>query len=175
MFNKEWCEFRSTQHKNPSSHQCCKSCSTKCRCPWRCFSTCINYGRKFATKVLSGMKAGDESKLFERNVRYDSLLAADWPQKLQQFILQPENSRSVPGKDAISVRYHHPKCFLLHSKLNIAIKFKEAFPECNFSTSTLTREFPPYTIQPISQDIGRNTCTIQANARRLIKAINKIL
>ena len=40
MLNKEWCEFRSMQHRNPPSHHCCKSCSTKCKCPWRSFSTC---------------------------------------------------------------------------------------------------------------------------------------
>ena len=84
----------------------------------------VTCGRKFATKLLNSIKASDENKLFESNLWCDSLLAADWLQKLEQFIFQPENSYSVPGNDAISVRYglHHPKYLLLHLKLNIATK-----------------------------------------------------
>ena len=81
------------------------------------------------------------------------------------------------GKMQMSVWYGHchPNYFLLHLKLNIATKFKEPFPECNFSTSTLIHEFPPYAVQPISWDLECKTCPIHVNTRRLIKAINKIL
>ena len=51
----------------------------------------------FQKKVLEAIRAANENKLSNRNLRCDSLLAADWPQKLEQFILQTENSCSVPG------------------------------------------------------------------------------
>ena len=140
-------------------------------------ATALSCGRKFATKVLNAIKNGEEDDLFVRHQQCDSLLATDWPQKLEQFVLAPENSRAVPGNDTISVRYgkRHAKYLLLKPKRTIAENFKNAFPESNFSVSTLMREFPPYAVQPTTRDMERNTCPIHANARRLVKSINKVL
>ena len=71
----------------------------------------------------------------------------------------------------VRYRHRHSKHLLLHLKLKIATKFKEAFLECNFSTSLLIHELPPYAVQPKSPDMERNTSPIHANAKRLIKAI----
>lgn len=137
----------------------------------------VSCGIRFARKVLKALKNGEEHTLFEKNIRCDSVLATDWPQKLEQFVLEPENSRAVPGQDTISIRYgkRAPKYLLLKSKREIARNFKTLFPDCKFSESTLIREFPAYAVQPSSRDIERNSCPIHSNARRLVKAINKEL
>ena len=137
----------------------------------------VSCGRMFAKKVLQAVHDGEEESLYERNIRCDSLLASDWPKKLEQFVLEPENSRAVPGQDNISIRYGQrvPKYLLLKSKDEIIKQFKTQHPACKFSVSTLMREFPPYAVQPTSRDIERNSCPIHANARRLVKAINKVL
>ena len=140
-------------------------------------ATAVSCGRRFATKVLNAIKNGEEKELFDCHQRCDSILATDWPQKLEQFVTAPENSRAVPGNDTISVRYgkRHAKYLLLKPKRTIAQNFKQAFPECNFTVSTLMREFPVYAVQPTTRDMERNTCPIHANARRLVKSINKNL
>ena len=137
----------------------------------------VSCGRKFATKVLQALKDGKEQSLFIKNIRCDSVLATDWPAKLEQFVLQPENSRAVPGQDSISIRYGQrvPKYLLLKSKEEISRNFKEAFPDCKFTVSTLKREFPPYAVQPTTRDVERNSCPIHSNIRRLVKGINKEL
>ena len=93
------------------------------------------------------------------------------------FVLEPENSRAVPGQDNISIRYGHrvPKYLLLKSKEDIIDQFKTQHPECEFSVRTLMREFPTYAVPPTTRDIERNSCPIHANARRVTKAINKVL
>ena len=62
---------------------------------------------------------------------------------------------------------------LLKSKDEIAKDFKELNPSCDFSITTLVREFPQNAVTPITCDQQRNTCPVHANIRRLIKAINK--
>ena len=92
-------------------------------------------------------------------------------------MLLPENSWPVPGKEQVSFRYgvSHPKYLLLKSKNEIASAFKQLHSDCNFSKSTIMREFPQYAVSPTSRDLERNTCPVHANARRLIKAINNKL
>ena len=174
MPNKEWCKFQSMQHRNSTSHQCCKSYSTKCRCPQRNFSNC------------------NSCHLWEKNCEEELVIKTSYLSAIFDVILfwlltghrnwsSSFSSQKIvtlfQGKMQISVWYGHchPNYFLLYLKLNIATKFKEPFPECNFSTSTLIHGFPPYAVQPISWDIECKTCPIHVNTRRLIKAINKIL
>ena len=98
------------------------------------------------------------------------------PSKLEIFVLEPENSRAIPGNEQVSIRYgvRHAKFVLLKSKREIADEFKIIYPDCEFSTSTLIREFPPYAVTATSRDLDRNTCPIHANVRHLVRAINRI-
>ena len=85
------------------------------------------------------------------------------------------NSRAVPGEEQVSVRYglRLPKFILIKSRKEIAMNFKKYFPECDFSISTIMREFPQNAVTPTNRDLERNTCPIHANARRLVKSLNK--
>ena len=60
----------------------------------------------------------------------------------------------------------------MKSKQEISIQFKEENPDCEFSVSTIIREFPQFAVTPTTRDLERNTCPTHANARRLIKVIN---
>ena len=46
-------------------------------------ATAVTCGRKLTRKVLSAIKVGDGNKLIGCNLQCDSLLPADWPQKLK--------------------------------------------------------------------------------------------
>ena len=129
----------------------------------------------FAKEVLVAIKNGNESNLLERNVRRDSIKATQWPELLSQFVFMPENTRAVPGQDAVSVRYgvRRPKYLLLKSKKDIAANFKATHPDCNFSISTIIREFPQNAVTPTTRDLERNTCPTHANARRILKCLHK--
>ena len=137
----------------------------------------VSCSRQFATKVLKMVEEGKEDSLFQSSRRIDSILATDWPDRLETFVLNPENSRAVPGKEQVSIRYgkRHTKFLLLKPKYTIIKEFKEANPDCKFKTSTLMREFPPYAVKPTSRDIQRNTCPYHANMRHLISALNRVL
>ena len=63
-------------------------------------------------------------------------------------------------------------CLNLRKKL---LKTSNNYPDCDFRTSTLIREFPPYAVTATARDMGRNTCPIHANVRHLVKAVNKVL
>ena len=67
---------------------------------------------------------------------------------------------------------HLPKYLLLRSRDLIAFDFKQQYPNCEFSTSTIKREFPQNAVTPTGRDIERNTCPIHANVRRVVKRIN---
>ena len=94
--------------------------------------------------MLDAIASRTENGLLIRNLRCDSIKATHWPNEISSFVLGPENSRAVPGQEGVSVRYRvrHPKYVLLDSKGNIALRFKEANPDCPFSTSLIAREFP---------------------------------
>ena len=117
----------------------------------------VSCGQKFAMKVLQAIMKGQEEvqNLFKLDVCVDSVLTTDWPDKLEQFVIQPQNSRAVPGKEQVSIQYgkRHTKFLLLKSKYEIVNDFKKSYPECQFGSSTLLREFPNYTVNPTSRDV----------------------
>ena len=86
----------------------------------------------------------------------------------QNFVFQPENTRSVLGHQQVSVRYgvRLPKYVLLRSRESITSDFKEKNPACEFKISTIIQEFPQN---------GRHTCPTHAYVRRLVMRINRIL
>ena len=55
----------------------------------------------------------------------------------------------------------------------IAQSFIEINPDCQFSISTVIREFPQNAVTPTNRDLERNTCPVHANARRMIKCLHK--
>ena len=134
-------------------------------------ATATNYSKRFARKVLKALDSGTEEDLKQlRKERFDSIHVTEWPTKIVEFVLRPENSRATPGQDTVSVSYgvRKPKYILLHSRSKIANDFNSANPDCKFSTSIIKREFPPNAITPTSRDKERNTCLIHANIQRVV-------
>lgn len=130
---------------------------------------------RFAKKVLEGIDCGKETGILGRDVRCDSIKATDWPDKIYSHVLEnPQNTRAVPGQDKVSVRYgvRREKYLLLKSRDQIAKDFKELYPECPFSISTIKREFPQNAVTPTSRDLERNSCPVHANARRMVRALH---
>ena len=134
-------------------------------------SDATNCSRQFAKTVLDAIASGTENGLLKRNLRCDSIKATHWPNEISSFVLGPENSCAVPGHEGVSVRYgvRRPKYVLLDSKGNIAQHFKEANPDCPFSTSLIAREFPQNAVSASKRERERNTCPYHANARRILK------
>ena len=132
---------------------------------------------EFAEKVLLHIKEGREEELLKRRTRVDAIKCTEWPALIKTFVFLPENTRSVPGQQKVSVRYGVclPKYILLRSRESIASGFKEKNPECEFKISTIIREFPQNAVTPTSRDAERNTCPTHANVRRLVTRINRIL
>ena len=141
----------------------------------------LQYGTKtsfsFAKSVLCAIRDGTENNLLKRDIRADSIKCTHWPSLIADYVLDPANSRAVPGGEDVSVRYgvRKPKFVLLHTKDEIAHNFKQANPECEFSVSTIMREFPQNAVTATTRDSERNTCPYHANARRLVKCINGAL
>ena len=54
--------------------------------------------RKFARTILKAVSEGTEDQLLTRNVRCDSIKATKWPDKIANFVFQPENTRAMFGK-----------------------------------------------------------------------------
>ena len=132
---------------------------------------------EFAEKVLLHIKEGREEELLKRRTRVDAIKCTEWPALIKTFVFLPENTRSVPGQQQVSVRYgvRLTKYILLRSRESIASDFKEKNPECEFKISTIIREFPQNAVTPTSRDAERNTCPTHANVRRLVRRINRIL
>ena len=68
-------------------------------------SDAVSCGKRFAKKVLNVINDGVVEELYNRNTRCDSIVTSDWPSVLENFVLRPENSHAVPGREQISVRY----------------------------------------------------------------------
>ena len=140
-------------------------------------SSVTNCGLRFARKVLHAIDENKEAELLTlRKERFDSISVSEWPAKISEFVLRPENSRATPGQESVSVSYgtRKPKYLLLHSRDKIASNFKAAYPNCQYSVSTIKREFPPNAVTPTSRDSERNTCPTHANIRRLVNSINNV-
>ena len=95
---------------------------------------------------------------------------------IKEFVLNSDNSRPVPGKETVSIKYgvRREKYLLQKSKYDIAREFKALHPECPFEPSVLIREFPQNAVTPTNRDNERNSCPTHANVRRLVKALHKI-
>lgn len=52
--------------------------------------------------------------------------------------------------------------------------FKEEHPDCPFSVSTITHEFPQNAIMPTSRHLERNICPFHANVRQMINCLHKV-
>ena len=131
---------------------------------------------EFAAKVLRFIDDGKEEDLYQHHDRVDAIKSTEWPNLIKEYVFLPENTRSVPGQQQVSVRYgvHLPKFILLRSRKCIASDFKAKYPECPFKIPTIIREFPQNAVTPTSRDIERNTCPIHANVRRLVNRINRV-
>lgn len=139
-------------------------------------SSATNCSSKFAKRVLDAIANNSVNELLVlRRKRVDAIHVTEWPRMIADFVFRPENTRSVPGKETVSVRYgvRKPKYLLLKSRDEIAKAFKAEYPSCDYSLSVIKREFPPNAVTPTTRDQERNTCPHHANARRLIKCINK--
>ena len=95
-------------------------------------SEAVSSSPGYAKKVLRAIKEGDPGKLFKRSLYHNAVKASDWPEVLRDFVLQPENSRAVPGRETISIRRgcRVPKYTLKKNKLEIIQKFVETNPAC---------------------------------------------
>ena len=134
--------------------------------------------REFAKKVLDALHSGNISSLYSRSMRFNAIKATHWPGEISKYVLGDErNSRAVPGEEQVSVRYglRLPKYILLRSRKDIALSFKEKFPDCPYKVSTIMREFPQNAVTPTTRDLQRNACPVHANMRRMVKALNKAL
>ena len=133
--------------------------------------------RTFSMKVLTAIETNNLDLLFKRNLKSSAIKATHWPEAISSYVLNEKNSRAVPGGEQVSVRYNFrlPKFILLKSRAEIANEFKSLNPQCEFSISTIMREFPQNAVTPTSRDQQRNTCPVHANARRLVKATNTCL
>ena len=104
------------------------------------------------------------------------MIASDWPKKLKEFLLKPENSRNLPGQESVSIHYGQrvPKILLLTSKLNLITTFLSFNPLCPFKKSVLLREIPPNFVLAGNRDFGLNVCTIHTNMRHIFAALLKV-
>jgi hypothetical protein len=125
----------------------------------------VNSTRVYAQKLLKAVATGREKTLYVRNDKL-GIKKTDWPSQLQEFSKQPQNSRSCPGFEDISVAYGKrlPKFLALKSKVEIVDTFKKS-TACPFATSTLLRVFPQNVVQPTERDLQRNACPEHANFR----------
>ena len=125
---------------------------------------------------MDAIESGTEETLFHQNLRNDSIKFTPWMDKIKEFVLSSDNSRPVPGKASVSIKYgvRREKYILQRTKHAIAKAFKEQYPDCPFEASVLIREFPQNAVTPTSRDMERNTCPTHANVRRLVKALHKI-
>ena len=86
----------------------------------------------YSKKFLTFIQDGTPEKLFKREVYNNAVKAIDWPEKLRECVILPENSRPVPGKDTISIRRgcRVPKYILKRNKLELIKSFLEQNPNC---------------------------------------------
>ena len=97
---------------------------------------------KYSKMILQKIEDGDIDKLFKREIKGDSIKLSPYPRLLAEFAKDPANSRSVPGKETISISYnvYAPKFLLIKPRITVIKGFKEKNPECKFSLSVLNHE-----------------------------------
>ena len=127
----------------------------------------------FAKKVLEAIHTNTEEDMYEQNIRNDSIKFTAWMGIIKDFVLSSENSRPIPGKETVSIKYgvRREKYLLQKSKHEIASDFNKLHPECPFEASTLIREFLQNAVTPTSRDMERNSCPTHSNIHRRVKAL----
>ena len=96
--------------------------------PFRC-------DRQYARKVLLAINSGTEKILYRRELRKGAIKGTEWPFLLRQFVLEPENSRTHPGQELVSVGRNLPKVpkrILHHSRDRTVQDFLKKYPDCDF-------------------------------------------
>ena len=129
----------------------------------------------YARKVLHAVAVGQEESLLRRETRRDAIVATYWPRQLQEFISRPEYSRTLPGKESVSVGYGKrvEKKLLLMAKPKLVGEFRQAFPQCPYSSRVLMREIPRNCVTAGPQDFGRNVCVMHTNFRHVVSVLQK--
>ena len=135
----------------------------------------VGVTEEFAARVVKHVRDGKEKDLFKRKTRNDALRASGLIQDLEEFLLQPCNSRTCPG-DTVSVGYRvrKDKFLLKETKLNLIKQFKVEHPECKFSDRVILRDWPRNFVTPSSRDRRRNVCPIHNNYHRLLEALHTV-
>ena len=106
----------------------------------------------FAKKVSQSIESGNVDGLYKRNTKFNAIKVSHWPEEISKFVLNETNRQSVPGEEQVSVRYGYGllKYILLRSRNAISVSFKQQFPDCPFSISTMC-EFPQNAVTPTTR------------------------
>ena len=65
-----------------------------------------NCSKKIARTVIKVIESGRKYKLPSlRKERFDAIHVTQWPAKISEFVLQPENAQATPGQGSLSIRY----------------------------------------------------------------------
>ena len=131
-------------------------------------ATHTHCSRNFAKSVLEAVENNTFESFVSRKVQCDSIHANRlWTDKITTFVLKPENTQPVPGREQVSIKYgvRRPKFLLRKPRAVIASEFLDENPTCPFKSSTIIREFP-------RKDKKRNSCPYHCNARRLVNALH---
>ena len=133
----------------------------------------IGSSRKYAHRVMKAVEHGDIESLFERKAPRFAIHTTEWPRRLSEFAHKPENARSFPGGESVSIRrgVRVPKFLALHSKKEIVKSFILE-ENCPFGVGVLLCEFPPDIVSG-KRDMERNSCPSHANFRRKMAVAKK--
>ena len=126
---------------------------------------------RYAKKVLKAVTTGSEESLYTRIPWTGAIKGTEWPLLLRKFLYEPENSRTNPGQDLVSVGRNLPKVpkrILIRSKEKIIAEFLVKYPECTFKKSVLIREIPQECRSPTTRDFARNSCVACTNIRAIM-------
>ena len=132
---------------------------------------------QFANSILTAIKNNTTETLFERGRRKDCIKMTPFPELLSAWAKRPDNSRSVPGNETVSIGYGQQatKFILLKPRRVVLEEFLEAHPDCHFTQRTLSREWPQNVRAASSRDLDRNVCGLHSNMRRMERALKKHL
>jgi hypothetical protein len=134
----------------------------------------ISSSNDSAKRIIHAVLEDDVKNLFKFKARTAGIKGTEWLEKFHSFAFQPENARSMPGFESISVAYGKrlPKFLAQDSKKNIVKRF-QVESGCPFGKRVLIREFPANIVILSNRDVERNACPVHANFRRKIQAAQK--
>ena len=106
-------------------------------------SRAIGTTRKFASKVITAVRNGQENHLYARNRRRDSIQGSGVLARFEEFLRDQQNSRAVLGQ-FVSVAYkvRKPKYLLLKSKATLIVELLEQNEDINCHCKVLLRDWP---------------------------------